>query len=105
MAHNEDQVRAKLRLAKRLTARGKSYRAVVEALGVSSATYSRWRNAYPQWFVARHEENGNAAPNGNGADHGAHLERENVALKLALADILLRERGILPPLSGDMTAH
>lgn len=89
--HSQEQIRIKLREAARMKQAGRGYTEIVNALGISSATYSRWRNEFPQWF--KHDGNGFA---GNGSERVTRLEQENSRLKLAFADIFLRERGILP---------
>jgi transposase-like protein len=98
--HTEDQIRSKLRGAARMKASGASYGAIVKALGISSATYSRWRNEYPQHFTLGNGEDAPMTRALNGhpsteAERLARLERENAQLKLYVADVLLRERGII----------
>jgi putative transposase len=71
-AHPEQVVR-KLMTADRLLAEGKDTAAVCRELGVSEATYHRWRN---QFGGLKAED----------AKRLKDLERENVTLKRLLAD-------------------
>lgn len=71
--HNPEQVVRKLMTADRLLAEGKDTAAVCRELGVSEATYHRWRN---QFGGLKAED----------AKRLKDLERENTTLKRLLAD-------------------
>src|SRR6478752_1562065 len=75
--HGPEQVVRKLTAADRLLAEGKDTAAVCRELGVSEATYHRWRN---QFGGLKAEE----------AKRLKDLERENATLKRLLADAELR---------------
>src|SRR6202021_3704923 len=76
--HSPEQVVRKLRAADRLLAEGKDTAAVCRELGVSEATYHRWRNQF----------NGLKAED---AKRLKDLERENTTLKRLLADAELEK--------------
>ena len=85
--HSPEQVVRKLMAADRLLADGKDTAAVCRELGVSEATYHRWRN---QFGGLKAED----------AKRLKELEKENARLKRLLADAelekdALREIGIL----------
>ena len=74
--HTPEQIVTKLREADAMLAAGKSVGQVVQALGVSEPTYSRWRDQY----------------GGMKADEARRLkelEVENGRLKKAVADLTL----------------
>jgi putative transposase len=72
--HNPEQIVNKLREADALLAAGRSVAQVVQALGVSEATFNRWRN---QYGGMKAEE----------ARRLKELEIENARLKRAVADL------------------
>lgn len=74
--HNPEEVVRKLRDADAMLASGKDPAAVLQALEVSEATLSRWRN---QYGGMKSEE----------AKRLKHLEEENVRLKKLVADLSL----------------
>src|SRR6185437_12191837 len=80
--HSPEQIVRKLMAADRLSADGKDTAAVCRELGVSEATYHRWRN---QFGGLKAEE----------AKRLKDLERENATLKRLLADAEL-EKDALP---------
>jgi transposase-like protein len=71
--HTPEQIVAKLREAEALLNAGQSPARVIQHLGVSEATYHRWRN---QYGGMKAEE----------AKRLKHLEVENARLKKLLAD-------------------
>lgn len=74
--HSAEQIVTKLREAEAMLAAGKTVAQVVQALGVSEATYSRWRTQY----------------GGMKADEARRLkelEVENARLKKAVADLTI----------------
>lgn len=76
--HSPEQVVRKLMAADRLLAEGKDTAAVCRELGVSEATYHRWRN---QFGGLKAED----------AKRLKDLERENATLKRLLADAELEK--------------
>jgi putative transposase len=76
--HSPEQIVRKLMAADRLLAEGKDTAAVCRELGVSEATYHRWRN---QFGGLKAED----------AKKLKDLERENAALKRLLADAELEK--------------
>jgi putative transposase len=76
--HSPEQIVRKLMAADRLLAEGKDLAAVCRELGVSEATYHRWRN---QFGGLKAED----------AKRLKDLERENATLKRLLADAELEE--------------
>jgi putative transposase len=72
--HTPEQIVGKLREAEAMLAAGKSVGQVVQALGVSEATFNRWRN---QYGGMKAEE----------ARRLKELEIENARLKRAVADL------------------
>lgn len=85
--HSPEQIVRKLMAADRLLAEGKDTAAVCRELGVSEATYHRWRN---QFGGLKAED----------AKRLKDLERENSALKRLLAEAEL-EKSALKDLSAD----
>ncbi len=85
--HSPEQVVRKLMAADRLLAEGKDTAAVCRELGVSEATYHRWRN---QFGGLKAED----------AKRLKELERENSTLKRLLADAEL-EKVALRRLRGE----
>ena len=79
--HTPEQVVRKLMAADRLLAEGKDTAAVCRELGVSEATYHRWRN---QFGGLKAED----------AKRLKDLERENTTLKRLLADAELEKAGL-----------
>jgi putative transposase len=79
--HNPEQVVRKLMAADRLLAEGKDTSAVCRELGVSEATYHRWRN---QFGGLKAED----------AKRLKELERENSTLKRLLADAELEKAAL-----------
>jgi putative transposase len=76
--HSPEQIVRKLTAADRLLAEGKDTAAVCRELGVSEATYHRWRN---QFGGLKAED----------AKRLKDLERENTTLKRLLADAELEK--------------
>jgi putative transposase len=76
--HSPEQIMRKLMAADRLLAEGKDNAAVCRELGVSEATYHRWRN---QFGGLKAED----------AKRLKDLERENTILKRLLADAELEK--------------
>lgn len=76
--HSPEQIVRKLTMADRLLAEGKDTAAVCRELGVSEATYHRWRN---QFGGLKAED----------ANRLKDLERENATLKRLLADAELEK--------------
>ena len=79
--HSPEQVVRKLSTADRLLSEGMDVAAVCRELGVSEATYHRWRNQF----------------SGLKADHAKRLkdlERENATLKRLLADAELEKAAL-----------
>lgn len=79
--HSPEQVVRKLLVADRLLAEGKDTAAVCRELGVSDATYYRWRN---QFGGLKAED----------AKRLKELERENSTLKRLLADAELEKAAL-----------
>jgi putative transposase len=79
--HNPEQIVRKLMAADRLLAGGKDTAAVCRELGVSEATYHRWRN---QFGGLKSED----------AKRLKYLERENATLKRLLADAELEKAAL-----------
>lgn len=79
--HTPEEIIKKLREGSSLLAAGKSAEEACRVLGVSPATYHRWKSEYggmPTDALKRHKE----------------LEKENLRLKKAVADLTL-EKAIL----------
>jgi transposase-like protein len=74
--HTPEEIVAKLRQAEVLVAGGKSVVEAVRALGVSEATYHRWRSEYGGLKL-------------DAVKRLKELERENARLKKAVADLML----------------
>lgn len=74
--HTPEQIVSKLREADAMLAAGRTVGQVVQALGVSEATFSRWRS---QYGGMKSEE----------ARRLKELEIENARLKRAVADLTL----------------
>jgi transposase-like protein len=74
--HRPEEIVAKLRQAEVLVAGGKSVVEAVRALGVSEATYHRWRAEYGELKL-------------DAVKRLKELERENARLKKAVADLML----------------
>ena len=74
--HSPGQIVEKLQEADRLLNAGQSLGQVLQALGVSEATYHRWRNQYGGMKAAE-------------AKRLKELEQENARLKKLLADAYL----------------
>ncbi|GFP47469.1 hypothetical protein MKANGN_13470 [Mycobacterium kansasii] len=79
--HSPEQIVRKLTLADRLLSEGKDTAAVCRELGVSEATYHRWRN---QFGGLKAED----------AKRLKDLERENATLKRLLADAELEKAAL-----------
>jgi len=79
--HSPEQVVRKLMAADRLLAEGKDTAAVCRKLGISEATYHRWRN---QFGGLKAED----------AKRLKDLERENTTLKRLLADAELEKAAL-----------
>jgi putative transposase len=74
--HSPEQVIGKLRQADAMLASGAGVSQVVQDLGVSEATYNRWRNQY-------------GGMKASDAKRLKELEQENGRLKKAVADLTL----------------
>jgi putative transposase len=74
--HTPEQIVAKLREADAMLAAGRTVAQVVQALGVSEATYNRWRDQYGGMKAQE-------------AKRLKELEVENARLKRAVADLTL----------------
>lgn len=74
--HGPEQVIAKLREADAMLAAGRSVGQVVQALGVSEATFNRWRNQYGGMKAGE-------------AKRLKELEQQNARLKRAVAELTL----------------
>ena len=74
--YRPEEIIAKLREAEVLLAQGKKVPDVVRALGVSEATYYRWRKEYGGLTVSQ-------------AKHVKELERKNARLRQAISDLTL----------------
>ena len=79
--HSPEQIVRKLMAADRLLAEGKDTAAVCRELGVSEATYHRWRNQFGGLKT-------------EGAKRLKDLERENTTLKRLLADAELEKAAL-----------
>jgi transposase-like protein len=79
--HRPEQIVHKLMTADRLLAEGKDTASVCRELGVSDATYHRWRN---QFGGVKAED----------AKRRKDLERENATLKRLLADAELEKAAL-----------
>jgi len=79
--HSPEQIVRKLVAADRLLAEGKDTAAVCRELGVSEATYHRWRNQFG-WLKAED------------AKRLKDLERENASLKRLLAEAELEKSAL-----------
>ncbi|MDT5334076.1 MAG: putative transposase [Mycobacterium sp.] len=79
--HSPEQIVRKLMAADRLLAEGKDLAAVCREMGVSEATYHRWRN---QFGGLKAED----------AKRLKDLERENATLKRLLADAELEKAAL-----------
>jgi putative transposase len=79
--HNPEQVVRKLMAADRLLGEGKDVAAVCRELGVSEATYHRWRNQFGGLKI-------------RDAKRLKELERENAMLKRLLADAELEKAAL-----------
>jgi transposase-like protein len=79
--HSPEQVVRKLTTADRLLAEGKDLAAVCRELGVSEATYHRWRNQF-------------GGLKADDAKRLKDLERENSTLKRLLADAELEKAAL-----------
>ncbi len=86
--HNPEQVVRKLTAADRLLAEGKDTAAVCRELGVSEATYHRWRN---QFGGLKAED----------AKRLKDLERENATLNRLLANAELAKDALLEVAKGN----
>ena len=74
--HTPEQIIAKLREAEAMLGAGESVGQVVQRLGVSEQTFSRWRNQYGGMKSGQ-------------ARRLKEVEQENVRLKRAVADLTL----------------
>lgn len=74
--HTPEQIIAKLREAEAMLGAGQSVGQVVQRLGVSEQTFSRWRNQY-------------GGMKSGEAKRLKELEQENARLKRAVADLTL----------------
>lgn len=74
--HTPEQIIAKLREAEAMLGAGKTVGQVVQHLGVSEQTFSRWRNQY-------------GGMKSGEAKRLKELEQENARLKRAVADLTL----------------
>ena len=86
--HTPEEVVAKLRQAEVLIAGGKSVADGVRAIGVSEATYHRWRAEYGGLKL-------------DAVKRLKELERENARLKKAVADLTLEKVILKEAASGN----
>ena len=86
--HSAEEIIGKLREAEVLLAQGKKVPEVVRILGVTEQTYYRWRNEYGGLKVDQ-------------AKRLKELERENVRLKRAVADLTLDKLILKEAASGN----
>ena len=86
--HTTEEIIGKLREAEVLLAQGKKVPEVVRILGVTEQTYYRWRNEYGGLKVDQ-------------AKRLKELERENVRLKRAVADLTLDKLILKEAASGN----
>ena len=89
--HSAEQVVAKLREAEAMLAAGRPIAQVVQQLGVSEQTFSRWRNQY-------------GGMNGDEARRLKDLEIENARLKRLVADQAI-DISILKEANGYLGKH
>lgn len=85
--HSPEQIIAKLREAESGLSGGQTIGQVCQKLAVSEQTFHRWRNQYGGLKV-------------NDAKRLKELERENVRLKKAVADLTLDKAILREALSG-----
>jgi len=90
--HSPEQIVRKLMTADRLLAEGKDTAAVCRELGVSEATYHRWRNQY-------------GGLKAEDAKRLKDLERENTTLKRLLADAELEKDALREIARGNFQAR
>lgn len=90
--HSPEQIVRKLTAADRLVAEGKDTAAVCRELGVSEATYHRWRN---QFGGLKAED----------VKRLKDLERENTILKRLLADAELEKAALKKIARGNFQAR
>jgi putative transposase len=76
LRHKPDQIIRKLRQAEVLSGQGKSVEEICRELGVSDATYYKWRKEYGGMGVSQ-------------AKRLKELEAENARLKRVVADLTL----------------
>ena len=79
--HTPEQIIRKLREAERMLGGGRAIPEVAKALGVSEATFHRWRNQY-------------GGMKASDAKRLKELERENGRLKAIVADQALQVRAL-----------
>lgn len=79
--HSPEQILRKLREAERMLGEGQRVSEVAKELGVSEATFHRWRNRYGGMKAAD-------------AKRLKELERENTRLKAIVADQALENRAL-----------
>lgn len=85
--HSPEQIIAKLREAEAVLSTGQTIGQVCQKLAVSEQTFHRWRNQY-------------GGLKANDAKRLKELERENVRLKRAVADLTLDKAILKEALSG-----
>jgi transposase-like protein len=85
--HTAEQIVVKLRESEALLGAGKDLAAVIQSLGVSEATFHRWRNQY-------------GGMKSSEAKRLKELEAENVRLKRLLADAELSKAILKEALEG-----
>jgi putative transposase len=83
--HKPEQIVAKLRQVEVLTAQGKTVSEGARAIGVTEATYYRWRSEY----------------GGRSLDQVKRLEQENGRLRKAVADLTLEKLVLKEAASGN----
>ena len=88
--HSPEQIVRKLMVADRLLAEGKDTAAVCRELGVSKATYHRWRNQF-------------GGLEAKDAKRLKDLERENSTLKRLLADAELEKAALKEIAKGNLS--
>ena len=86
--HKPEQIIHKLRQAEVLLGQGKKTEEVCRALGISDATYYKWRREYSGMDVSQ-------------AKKLKHLEVENARLKRLVADLELDDRVLKDAAEGN----
>ena len=86
--HSSEQIIRKLREAERMLGEGKQIPEVAKELGISEATFHRWRNQY-------------GGMKADDVKRLKELERENTQLKAIVADQALENRALKEVAKGN----